>query len=179
MTRCLAAMLLIAMVSLWGCASSTPPPPRPAARPFDQERRLAVVVSGESKFTVTEHRAEPGRTFDEILKWYPSGAALRPLAAVVHRGISWLLDTDRAAGIAPQVQGLTPNSVVADALVRRLQASGQFEEVRALEREPVGDDRRRADAIARVTVPAWGLVRVREGDPSLVSAFADTRAQLA
>ena len=77
------------------------------------------------------------------------------------------------------MRGLTPSSVVADALARRLQASGQFEEVGALDREPVGDDRRRADAIARVTVPAWGLVRVREGDPNLVSAFADTRAQLA
>jgi len=27
-------------------------------------------------------------------------------------------------------------------------------------------------------VPAWGLVRVREGEPDLLSAFADVRAQM-
>ena len=47
-----------------------------------------------------------------------------------------------------------------------------------MEREPVGEDRRRADAIVRLAVPAWGLVRVREGEPDLLSAFADVRAQM-
>ena len=54
----------------------------------------------------------------------------------------------------------------------------QHDQVRTLEREPVGEDRRRTDAIVRVTVPAWGLVRVREGEPDLLSAFADVRAQM-
>ena len=39
-------------------------------------------------------------------------------------------------------------------------------------------DRRRADGLLRLTVPRWGLVRVRDGDPALVSAFADVQAQL-
>ena len=46
-------------------------------------------------------------------------------------------------------------------------------------REPIGDDRRGLDAITRVTVPEWGLMRVRAGDPDLLSAFADVRAQMA
>jgi hypothetical protein len=29
-----------------------------------------------------------------------------------------------------------------------------------------------------LTVPAWGLVRVREGDPDLLSAYADVRAEM-
>jgi len=29
-----------------------------------------------------------------------------------------------------------------------------------------------------VTVPAWGLVRVREGKPDLLAGFADVRAQM-
>jgi hypothetical protein len=67
---------------------------------------------------------------------------------------------------------------VADAFARRLKASGQFAEVRTAEREPVGDERRRADAIIRVAVPAWGLMRVREGKPDLMAGYADVRAQM-
>src|SRR5439155_1032973 len=83
-------------VALPGCASSAPP--RPAARPFDHVRQLAIVVSGESRFSVLEHRAEPGRTFDEVLKWgvlSPYQALLRPVAELVHKGVNWLLDGDR------------------------------------------------------------------------------------
>ena len=42
----------------------------------------------------------------------------------------------------------------------------------------MGDERRHVDAIIRVTVPAWGLVRVREGKPDLLAGFADVRAQV-
>jgi hypothetical protein len=48
-----------------------------------------------------------------------------------------------------------------------------------MEREPVGADRAGIDAIARVTVPGWGLMRIREGDPALMSAFVDARGQMA
>jgi len=65
------ALLVLVLGSLWGCASSAPPS-RPAARPFDNVRRVAVVVTGDSRFTVLEHRAEPGKTFDEVLGWTPS-----------------------------------------------------------------------------------------------------------
>jgi hypothetical protein len=30
----------------------------------------------------------------------------------------------------------------------------------------------------RVTVPAWGIIRVRERDPDLVSGFADVQASM-
>jgi hypothetical protein len=159
-----------------GCASSAPPA-RPTARPIDGVRRVAIVGAGDSKFTVVEHRSEPGRTFDEVVKWTPH-QWLRPFGALVHAGINWLLDSGRAATTAPDVAGVPSRIVVAEVVARRLQASGVFDEVRALEREPVGEERQRSDALLRVTVPAWGLVRVRQGPPDLLSAFADVRAQM-
>jgi hypothetical protein len=179
MLRAFTAVLVLATASLWGCASSAPPP-RPSARPFDDLRRVVIVVSGESTFAIVDFPVEPGRTFDEVLTWIPWSpykAALSPAAKLVHQGINWALGADRTAAAAPS--GLSPRSVVAGAMARTLEASGWFDEVRALEREPTGEDRRRADAIVRVSVPAWGLVRVREGEPGLLSSFADVRSQMA
>jgi hypothetical protein len=68
MLRAFTAALIVATLSLWGCASSAPPP-RPNARPFDDVRRVVIVVSGESSFAIVDHPVEPGRTFDEVLKW--------------------------------------------------------------------------------------------------------------
>ena len=176
MTRLLTAVLLFTGALTWGCASSRVPA-RPAARPFENTRRVAIVASGNSQFAVAEFSAEPGRTFDEVLKWHPYSALLRPLAVVVHRGINWLLESDRVAEIEPRIP-VSPSSVIADAMARSLRASGGFDEVRAFDREPAGEERRQADAIVRLTVPSWGLVRVRAGDPDLVSSFADVRAQM-
>ena len=176
-----AAVLAIAIFSLWGCASA-PPPARPAARPFDDIKRVAVVVSGDSTFSMVEHAVEPGRTFDEVIKWIPwvsYQAALRPAAQLVHRGINWALGKDRAALATASLRDVSPRSVVAAAMARTLEASGWFTAVRTFDREPTGEDRRRADAIVRVSVPAWGLVRVREGEPGLLSGFADVRGQMA
>ena len=176
MTRGFSAMVLVALVSLWGCSPTIPA--RPTARPFDDVRRLAILVSGESSFTVVEHQVEPGRTFDEVLAWYPYGAALRPIAKLVHRGINWLLNAEKETTVARIVNDVSPRTVVASAMAQKLQESGWFDEVRTLEAEPTGADRRRDDALVRVTVPAWGLVRVRDGDPDLVSSFADVRAEM-
>lgn len=181
MLRAFTVVLALATVSLWGCASSAPPP-RPSARPFDDLRRVVVVVSGQSTFAIVDFPVEPGRTFDEVLKWIPwlpYRAALGPAAKLAHQGINRALGADRAATAAPSIDGISPRSVVAGAMARTLEASGWFDEVRALEREPTGEDRRRADAIVRVSVPAWGLVRVREGEPGLLSSFADVRGQMA
>ncbi len=177
MVRCAAVLLVLVLLPLGGCASSTPAP-RPAGRPFDDVRRVAVVVSGESRFTVLEHSAEPGRTFDEVLKWTGYGSLLRPLAELVHRGITWLVAFDRKAETAPDTGDVSPRAIVADAFAQALRASVEFDEIRTLEREPTGDDRRRVDAIVHLTVPAWGIVRVREGDPDLLSGFADVRGQM-
>ena len=113
-------VLVLFMVS--GCASSVPPTP-PTARPAEGVRRIAIVATGDSKFTVVEHRSEPGRTFDEVVKWAPY-PWLRPLGALVHSGISWLLDSGRAATTAADVGVVAPRVVVAEVLSRRLQASG-------------------------------------------------------
>jgi hypothetical protein len=167
---------VLALLVVSGCASSVPPTP-PTARPAEGARRIAVVATGDSKFTVVEHRSEPGRTFDEVVKWTPY-QWLRPLGALVQSGVNWLLDSGRAATTAADVGGVAPREVVAEVLSRRLQASASFDDVRMLEGEPVGEERQRSDALIRVTVPAWGLVRVREGNPDLLSAFADVRAQM-
>ena len=176
--RAVAVLLVLAVVAVSGCASA---PPRQAAPSFDHVRQLAVVVSGESKFSVVAESAEPGRTLDEVLKWPFISAyepLLRPIADLVHRGINWLLDLDRTGEAKVDLGNLTPRSLVAGAFVRALEASGRFDEIRAYGREPVGEDRQRADAIVRITVPSLGLVRVREGEPDLLSAFADVRAEM-
>ena len=127
---------------------------------------------------MAEDRVEPGRTFDEILKWHPYGGALRPVARLVHRAINKVRDADQAATAARNVEGVSPGSTIARAMARTLEGSGEFNEIRILEREPSGEDRPRDDgALVRVTVPAWGVIRVREGDPDLVSGFADVQAQ--
>jgi hypothetical protein len=178
--RAVAVLLVVTLVAVTGCASSTPPPP-PAPRTFDHLRQLAIVVSGESTFSMTADNAEPGRTFNQILGWgiFGSDASwMRPVAELVHRGINWLLDLDRAKDAKVDLGDLTPRSAVAAAFVRALEDSGRFDEIRAYGREPVGEDRKRADAIVRITVPTWGFVRVQEGDPELFSAFADVRAEM-
>ena len=168
-------VLAIVLLCFWGCASA--PAPRPTAHPFDDVRRLAIIASGESSFSIVGHHAEPGRTFDEILAWYPTQAWMRPLAKLLHKGINWALELDQTATISRRVDDIAPRAIVAAAMAQRLLASGWFDEVRTLEREPTADERR-ADPIVRVMVPAWGLVRVHEGDPDLLASFADVRGYL-
>jgi hypothetical protein len=179
MSKRFVVLLALVLLPLCGCASSTAPAVSSPAEPaFPSARRVAIVATGESHFAVVENSAEPGRTLDEVLKWNQYGPMLRPLAALVHQGITWLVGQDRAAGTAPDVGAVSPALIVTNALARALHASGRFEEIRALTHEPLGNERRDVDAIARVTVPQWGIVRVRAGDPDLLSAFADVRAQL-
>ena len=168
-------LLAIVLLCFWGCASA--PAPRPTAHPFDDVRRLAIIASGESSFSIVGHHAEPGRTFDEILAWYPTQAWMRPLAKLLHRGINWALELDQTATISRRVDDIAPRAIVAAAMAQKLRASGWFDEVRTLEREPTAEERR-ADPIVRVMVPAWGLVRVHEGDPDLLASFADVRGYL-
>jgi len=177
--RALAALVVLLIVPLSGCASSAPPP-RPAVRSFEDVRRIAVVVTGESRFSVLEHSAEPGRTFDEILTWMPSSyrAFLQPLAGLVHRGINWLLEVDRVETAGRDLAGISPSAAVGMAFAQKLAESGHFGEIRILQAEPIGDERRRVDAIVRLTVPTWGIVRVRGEEPALVSGFADVRAEM-
>jgi hypothetical protein len=173
MMRVLGVLLAAALIS--GCASA--PPASPPSHPLlDRVGRVVVVVSGQTRFTVVEHSAEPGRTFDEIVKWTPY-FWLRPLLPLLHEGINQIVAIDRQAGAGGDLK-INPHSVVGETFARRLQASGQFREVLTRAREPVDEDRHRADALIRVSVPMWGLVRVREGNPPLFSAFTDVHAQI-
>jgi hypothetical protein len=169
-------VLAVVLLLLSGCAST--PTPGPTARPFDDVRRLAIIASGESSFSVVGHQAEPGRTFDEILAWDPTQAWMRPLARLLHKGINWALELGQTSTVSRGVDDIAPRTVVASAMAERLRASGWFDEIRTLEREPTAEERRRDDAVVRVMVPAWGLVRVREGDPDLLAGFADVRGYL-
>ena len=145
-------------------------------------RRLVVVASGESKLTIpgatNDDDSNVARVFGEIAKWYPKAALWGALATVVQRGIDWLVADGRSSTDPRHVRGISPGTVVADAFTRALTASGQFDQVRTVAREPIGDDRRGMDALVRVIVPAWGLVRVREGKPDMMAAYADVRAQI-
>ena len=171
------AVTVLATAALfWGCASAPAPPPL-SPPVLGRVGRVVVVASGPSRFMIIEHSVEPGRTLDQIVKWTPY-FWLRSLVPLVHEGINQLVALDDKAVAGRDLERINPRSVVSDTLTGRLQASGQFTEIRALTREPVGEDRRRADAFVRVSVARWGLVRVREGDPPLVSAFTDVHAQM-
>ena len=173
----LRVLVLIAVLS--GCASAPPtsaPRPRLSGAALDDVRRVVVVTSGESRFAVLERSKEPGRDFDEVMKWLPFKEIIGPIAKAVYGGVTALIDGGRASTAVPK--DVSPGAVVADAFARTLQVSGPFNQIAALDREPVGDERRQADAIVRLSVPSWGLMRVREGSPDLVAGFADVRAQM-
>jgi hypothetical protein len=166
----------LALTITSACATS---PPAPTARSrssvaLEGVRRVVVVSSGESRFAVVEGGKEPARSIDEVTKWLPFKDILGPIARAVYAGVSWLVDSDRTS--VPK--DVSPGAVVADAFARALQVTGPFNHIAALEREPVGDERRGADAIIRLSVPAWGLLRVREGTANQVASFADVRAQM-
>ena len=156
----------------------------PSAGPVLDARRLVVVPSGEGKLTMPATSTTKGedfnvgRVFGEISRWYPQAALWGALATVVQRGIEWLVAEGRSSTGERQARGISPGAVVAEAFTRALEASGQFDQVRTVAREPIGDDRREMDALVRVMVPGWGLVRVREGKPDLMAAYADVRAQI-
>jgi hypothetical protein len=181
MTPLLPIMLAVSLVGLSACASSAPPPSGAASLSggAGDMRRLAVVPSGESKFTmVNDKKVDAGRLLDEVAKWYPKAAALAPLAKAVQRGIDWLADEGRSAAAAQRLGNASPGVVVAEAFARTLLASGQFDEIQTFEREPTGKERQQIDALVRVTVPTLGVVRVREGKPDMMAAYADARAQV-
>jgi hypothetical protein len=118
------AYLTLTLLMLWGCASPPASPTFPAARPLDDVWRIAIVASGDSAFTVAQQRDEPGRTIDEILKWHPWGAALRPVAKLVHGAINSLRDVDRVADASRNVDGISPGPIVTRAMARALEAAG-------------------------------------------------------
>jgi hypothetical protein len=177
MTRALA---ILALLALSGCASpvTAPPPPAPRIAPIGDLRRLAIVPSGPSKLTVAGDTFDIGPVFGEVMRWYPKAAGFGALVALLQRGINYVSEEGRATATAPQLQGIAPGAVVAEAFARTLMATGRFDQVRTLDREPVGEDRRQADALVRLTVPAWGLVRVRDGKPELMAAYVDVHAQV-
>jgi hypothetical protein len=174
-------LLVVVLVAggLSGCASSprpAAPSPRPIGVGLDGLQRVVVVPSGETKFSAVQSSNEqPLTVLDDILKWLPYKEILVPVARAVYWGVSWLMNSDKSSG-APR--DITPGAIVAEAFARGLQASGPFDEVTPLGREPVGEERRNVDAIVRLSVPTWGLVSVREGEAPGVAAFADVRAQL-
>jgi hypothetical protein len=177
-TRTRALISLLVMAALAGCASAAPaPPPAPVGSPLHGVRRVVVVPSGESRFAVSQEGGRaPERVLEDVLKWLPYKDVLIPLAQVVYMGVSWLMESERKSETVPR--DVTPGSVVAATFARTLRQTGSFESIVAMDQEPVGEARRDADAIVRLSVPAWGLVRVRDGSPPMVAGFADVRAQL-
>jgi hypothetical protein len=183
-TSLFAFAVTIAVVA--GCASPAPipPPPPSAVVPFDGVRRVVVVASGESRFTgaqpSTSAQSSPSKelsVFDEVIKWVPWGGWVGPVSQLVRWGITWLMESQASAKTEPR--DVSPAGVVASAFAQTVLVSGgpqpQFV---VTDREPVGDWRKDADAIVRVAVPAWGVVRVQDGKPPLVAAFADVRAEM-
>jgi hypothetical protein len=180
MPRASTALFLVAMLSLWGCASSAPPA-RPAARPFDDVKRVVVVVSGDSSFSIVDHAVEPGRTFDEVIKWLPwvqYQAALRPAAQLIHRGINWALGRT-VRPLAVSEAGVSPRMVVAGSMAKTLEASGRFTDVRTFDREPSAEERRSAEPSCGYPCPHGVSCAFARASPASRPALADVRGQMA
>jgi hypothetical protein len=176
--RRVSAALCLALVALGGCVTPSPPPGPRRALPLAPDGPIVVVTSGESRFSVMhEGNVQLDPTLDDVLRWVPYGAIWRAVAQLAVSGVNVLSEAERRAATAPHVRGLAPRTVVAEAFARALVGTGGIREVRTLDREPLGADRRGAVAIVRLAVPRWGVVRVREGNPDLVAAFADVSAQ--
>jgi hypothetical protein len=138
-----------------------------------------VVVSGDSKFSVMyEGDFQFDRTLDDVMKWTPYAGLWRAVAQVVQWGVNRMSEAERQALTRPHMQDLVPPTVVAGAFARALVATGWTREVRILEWEPVGAERSGVDVVVRLSVPSWGLLRVRQGKPDLLATFADVRAQV-
>ena len=171
-------LLAVAVAAFSGCATPASSPAPALVLPAEETRTHVVVAWGESQFSVMDGATAPlDPQLDDVLKHVPYAAVWRALAQVVHWGVSRLNEAKGKDSTAPHVQDLAPRAVVADAFARTLLASG-LQQVTLLDREPVGADRHGADVIVRLAVPTWGLLRVREGKPALVSGFADVRAQV-
>src|SRR5262249_11725861 len=131
MTR--AAVLVVVLMGAVGCGAardSAGPPPSPAAeRLREPVGRMAVVVSGETRFSLVEHSSEPGRTLAEIVKWPPYRALLLPLVPLVHEGITGAVASDQQTTIGARLRDVTPRQIVATQLAQRLEASGRFGEI--------------------------------------------------
>jgi len=178
MKHAVAVLLVLVVTAVSGCASSLPAPRTSTSRPFDDVRQVTIVVSGQSEFAVLDNSAEPGRTFDQILPWTGYAGLLKPVADLVHQVINWFVESDRKADASANVRDVSPASFVGRVFEQALRASGRFDDIRLLEGEPADDAQPRPDVVVRVTVLTWGLVRVREGDPDLMSVFADVRAEM-
>ena len=182
MTRTLPIMIAVGLVGLSACASSAPAPSVAAlperARRGDAASGGRAVGREQAHPCGTKKKFEVGRVFDEVAKWYPKAAALGPVGQSRSTGHRLAGRVGTPAAAAPRVGSATPGAVVAEAFARTLMASGRFDQVRMLEREPAGEDRQQIDALVRVTVPSLGIVRVREGKPDMMAAYADARAQI-
>ena len=171
---------IVLALAVAGCATSAPPPARTVAPvSMDGVRRVVVVGSGESHFAAAQGSTgtqDATRVFDEVVKWLPYQQWLVPIAKVLQWGINWLTEDDRASATRPR--DVSPAAVVAEVFARTVRDHGVSADIVVTDREPVGEFRRDADAIVRVTVPAWGVVQVQEGSARPVAAFADVRAEM-
>jgi len=123
-------VVALTIILLSGCASSDRPPAprmRPSSAALTDLRRLVVVTTGESRFTVLHGVKEPGRSFDDVVKWLPGKDILAPIARALYSGLSWLIDADRAERTVPR--DVVPGTVVAEAFARALQVSGPFNQI--------------------------------------------------
>ena len=174
-------MLVASGSFLAGCASTASAPPAPpsaraSVAALDGVRRVVVVTSGESQFSVEAGSREPGPEFESIMKWLPYQEILEPVARAVYWGITWLIDDARTSKAMPS--DVTPAAVVSEAFARTIVGIGPFDSIATLDRKSPADVRRNADAIVWVTVPSWGLVRVRDAGQGFAAAFADVRAHI-
>jgi hypothetical protein len=159
-------------------------PLRPSRNQIQGLGRFAVVVPVQSTFTFLNARMNPSDIG-------PMPAPIGILDAMVILGLYLVIagvvagtaaaaDAADTAAVASHAAAISAPSVLGEAFVNALRASGCFGEIRMLDREPEGDELKRFDAVVLLKVPTWGLVSVprKEQKQVLMSGFATFQARM-
>jgi len=143
---------------------------RPTPAQMQGVRRLAVTVFPETEFTVVKERR--GGASAAAVSGIPFGVVGVLVAAGAYSAITTAKDKDHAAAVSPHVTSLVPQEVFTASLIRTLEQSGRFSDLKVTQ-QPLGSgERERFDGVLEIKLPAWGLVIVAR-DPDLMSGFVE------
>jgi hypothetical protein len=169
------ALAWIVLIVLAGGCGPVNQATRPTSTQMAGMRRLAVVVSPGSDFTVIKERRGGAATAAMVGGAF--GVVGLLTAGAVHSGITASKDKDHAAAVSPHVVDVAPQKVVTEALLRTLRDGG-LADIQLFEHVPDTKDTAQFDGVLRLEMPEWGLVKVSD-DPDLMSGFVELKVQMA
>ena len=110
-------------------------------------RRLALIMPAGTEFTVIKERR--GGASVAAMSGIPFGVVGVLVAAGAYSGITTAKDQEHAAAVSPHVADLVAQDILADALIRTLEQSGRFSELKVAQPPLAIGDRERFDGRSR------------------------------